>query len=111
MTTQPRIKTTVVGSYPFPDWLGALPSEQRQVIELAYFGGFTHSEIASTLELPVGTVKGRMRLGLGKLRVALGDPHAIGEGLAARPSGRQQLGADDFRLPGIRPRPAVAANS
>src|SRR5215213_4735063 len=35
-----------------------LPSEQSQVIELAYFGGFTHTEIASMLETPVGTVKG-----------------------------------------------------
>jgi RNA polymerase sigma-70 factor (ECF subfamily) len=45
-----------------------LPSEQCQVIELAYFGGFTHTEIAELLETPVGTVKGRMRLGLKKLR-------------------------------------------
>jgi RNA polymerase sigma-70 factor (ECF subfamily) len=48
--------------------LGELPSEQRHVIELAYFGGFTHTEIASMLNTPVGTVKGRMRLGLHKLR-------------------------------------------
>ncbi len=53
--------------------LGELPPEQRQVIELAYFGGFTHTQIAQTLELPVGTVKGRMRLGLTKMRLALGD--------------------------------------
>jgi RNA polymerase sigma-70 factor (ECF subfamily) len=46
----------------------ALPSEQAHVIELAYFGGFTHTEIADILEMPVGTVKGRMRLGLAKLR-------------------------------------------
>lgn len=52
--------------------LDELPSDQRRVIELAYFGGFTHSEIAEMLQLPVGTVKGRMRLGLAKLRVALG---------------------------------------
>jgi RNA polymerase sigma-70 factor, ECF subfamily len=51
-----------------------LPDEQRQVIELAYFGGFTHSEIAEQLKLPAGTVKGRMRLGLTKLRLSLGDP-------------------------------------
>ena len=38
------------------------------MIELAYFGGFTHTEIAEMLETPVGTVKGRMRLGLEKLR-------------------------------------------
>jgi RNA polymerase sigma-70 factor, ECF subfamily len=48
--------------------LGELPPEQRRVIELAYFGGFTHLEIASILGTPVGTVKGRMRLGLQKLR-------------------------------------------
>jgi RNA polymerase sigma-70 factor (ECF subfamily) len=53
--------------------LTALPSEQRQVIELAYFGGFSHSQIADMLKLPAGTVKGRMRLGLSKLRVALDD--------------------------------------
>jgi RNA polymerase sigma-70 factor, ECF subfamily len=46
----------------------ALPPEQSHVIELAYFGGFTHTEIAEILETPVGTVKGRMRLGLEKLR-------------------------------------------
>ena len=54
--------------------LETLPADQRQVIELAYFGGFTHSEIAKMLDLPSGTVKGRMRLGLSKLRIALGDP-------------------------------------
>ena len=48
-----------------------LPAEQSQVIELAYFGGFTHTEIASMLDTPVGTVKGRMRLGLEKLRSRL----------------------------------------
>jgi RNA polymerase sigma-70 factor (ECF subfamily) len=52
--------------------LDHLPSEQSQVIELAYFGGFTHSEIAAMLETPVGTIKGRMRLGLEKMRHALG---------------------------------------
>jgi RNA polymerase sigma-70 factor (ECF subfamily) len=54
--------------------LEELPTEQRQVIELAYFGGFTHTEIADMLDLPPGTVKGRMRLGLSKLRLALGEP-------------------------------------
>ena len=54
--------------------LGELPADQRQVIELAYFGGFSHSQIADMLKLPAGTVKGRMRLGLSKLRLALGDP-------------------------------------
>jgi RNA polymerase sigma-70 factor, ECF subfamily len=58
--------------------LGELPPEQRRVIELAYFGGFTHIEIASMLGAPVGTVKGRMRLGLQKLRDQLHDWEAIG---------------------------------
>jgi RNA polymerase sigma-70 factor (ECF subfamily) len=44
------------------------------VIELAYFGGFTHTEISEMLQLPAGTVKGRMRLGMTKLRLALSDP-------------------------------------
>ena len=57
--------------------LGRLPSEQRQVIELAYFSGFTHTEIADMLNLPVGTVKGRMRLGLTKLRLELGAPAEV----------------------------------
>jgi RNA polymerase sigma-70 factor, ECF subfamily len=57
--------------------LSALPAEQRQVIELAYFGGFTHTQIADMLGAPVGTVKGRMRLGLSKMRLALGDPSEV----------------------------------
>jgi RNA polymerase sigma-70 factor (ECF subfamily) len=57
--------------------LATLPPEQRAVIELAYFGGFTHVQIAEMLELPVGTVKGRMRLGLTKLRFALGAPEEV----------------------------------
>ena len=48
--------------------LDGLPAEQVRVIELAYFGGFTHTEIADMLEMPLGTVKGRMRLGLEKMR-------------------------------------------
>lgn len=55
------------------DALRELPREQARVIELAYFGGFTHTEIAEMLHAPVGTVKGRMRLGLSKLRVTLAD--------------------------------------
>jgi RNA polymerase sigma-70 factor (ECF subfamily) len=52
-----------------------LPAEQLRVIELGYFGGFTHSEIAEMLDTPIGTVKGRMRLGLAKLRDELGPGH------------------------------------
>jgi RNA polymerase sigma-70 factor, ECF subfamily len=53
--------------------LGALPREQSEVIELAFFGGFSHSEIADVLSLPLGTVKGRMRLGLEKIRATLAE--------------------------------------
>jgi RNA polymerase sigma-70 factor (ECF subfamily) len=48
--------------------LVTLPSDQRQVIELAYFNGLTHTEIAARLEIPLGTVKGRQRLALTKMR-------------------------------------------
>lgn len=57
--------------------LGDLPADQREVIELAYFGGFSHTEIAELLGLPPGTVKGRMRLGLAKLRTTLSDPLGV----------------------------------
>jgi RNA polymerase sigma-70 factor (ECF subfamily) len=53
--------------------LGGLPGEQSKVIQLAYFGGFSHSEIASMLGVPLGTVKGRMRLGLEKIRGELAE--------------------------------------
>jgi RNA polymerase sigma-70 factor, ECF subfamily len=57
--------------------LRELPAEQSRIIELAYFGGFTHTEIASMLQMPIGTVKGRIRLGLAKLRVALADAEGL----------------------------------
>ncbi len=54
------------------DALHTLRVEQREVVVLAYFGGLTHSEIAKHLDQPLGTVKTRMRLGLRKMREALG---------------------------------------
>jgi RNA polymerase sigma-70 factor (ECF subfamily) len=48
--------------------LDTLPEPQSRVIELAYFGGFSHTQIAEMLKEPIGTIKGRMRLGLQKLR-------------------------------------------
>ncbi len=54
-----------------------LPDDQRKVIELAYFGGFTHEQIAQMLHAPLGTVKGRMRLALEKLRASMGPTEAV----------------------------------
>ena len=48
--------------------LNTLPAEQLKILELAYFSGYTHVEISELLGLPLGTVKGRMRLGLKKIR-------------------------------------------
>jgi RNA polymerase sigma-70 factor, ECF subfamily len=48
--------------------LNTLPPEQLKILELAYFSGYTHVEISDLLGLPLGTVKGRMRLGLKKVR-------------------------------------------
>lgn len=53
--------------------LETLPAEQSRVIELAYFGGFTHTQIAELVDIPVGTVKGRMRLGLCKMRAEMAE--------------------------------------
>ena len=53
------------------DVLHELPPPQREVIRLAYFGGFTHTQIAQMLDTPVGTVKGRIRLGLDKMRTVM----------------------------------------
>jgi RNA polymerase sigma-70 factor (ECF subfamily) len=52
--------------------LNVLRKEQREIVMLAYYGGFTHSEIAAKLDQPLGTVKTRMRLALKKLREVLG---------------------------------------
>jgi RNA polymerase sigma-70 factor (ECF subfamily) len=50
-----------------------LPAEQRQVIELSFYSGYSHSEIANHLQIPLGTVKGRMGLALNKMRQSLGE--------------------------------------
>ena len=58
--------------------LEALPAEQRQVLELSYYGGMSQSDIAASCSLPLGTVKTRMRLAMQKLRDAWlqGEPES-----------------------------------
>lgn len=51
--------------------LAHLPSDQQQCVNLVYFRGFTHHEVAEQLHIPLGTVKSRIRLALGRLRLAL----------------------------------------
>jgi RNA polymerase sigma-70 factor (ECF subfamily) len=53
--------------------LTKLPEDQLKVVQLAYFGGLSHSEIAEVLGMPLGTVKGRMRLAMEKMRATLAE--------------------------------------
>jgi RNA polymerase sigma-70 factor, ECF subfamily len=64
--------------------LRLLPPEQSRVVGLAYYGGLSHSEIAAMLGTPVGTIKGRMRLGLEKLRLQFAVPLGGGGGGGGR---------------------------
>jgi RNA polymerase sigma-70 factor (ECF subfamily) len=53
-----------------------LPPEQREVIELGFYGGYSHAQIAERLSLPLGTLKKRMRSGLKRLRAALDESYS-----------------------------------
>ena len=54
--------------------VGQLSNEQARVIELAFFEEKSQSEIAAQLQIPLGTVKSRLRLAIGRLRKLLGEP-------------------------------------
>ncbi len=62
------------------DSLNALPPDERQAIELAYFGGFTYREVAVQLDTPEGTIKSRIRSGLQRLRRQLAATGIMAEG-------------------------------
>ena len=53
--------------------LAALPDDQRQVLHMSFFDDKTHSEIAAALDLPLGTVKSRIRLAFGRVKASIGE--------------------------------------
>jgi RNA polymerase sigma-70 factor, ECF subfamily len=59
--------------------LGELPAEQSEVVRLAYFGGFSQTEIASIVGAPLGTVKSRMRLALERIRARMAEGLGVDE--------------------------------
>ena len=66
--------------------LGRLPPEQRECIELAFFAGLSHTQVAARLRQPLGTVKSRIQLGMAKLRAALGAASGAAGGAGSAPA-------------------------
>src|SRR5688500_4276048 len=83
--------------------LNTLPPEQLKILELAYFSGYTHVEIAELVDVPLGTMKGRMRLGLKKMRDYFDHPK-LTRRQEARPGDKEHVLShhrrEDAWLPG-----------
>lgn len=74
--------------------LAALPAEQKQALSLAYFGGYTHQEIADILRQPLGTIKTRIRLAMQKLREHLSDEQSF-DNTSVKASSAYNINKDD----------------
>jgi RNA polymerase sigma-70 factor (ECF subfamily) len=70
--------------------LGTLPPEQLKILELAYFSGYTHLQISELVDVPLGTIKGRMRLGLKKMRDYFDHPK-LTRRQKARPGNKEHV--------------------
>src|SRR5215218_7354833 len=83
--------------------LGTLPPEQLKILELAYFSGYTHLQISELVDVPLGTIKGRMQLGLKKMRDYFEHPKPTRR-QEARPGDREHFLShhrrEDAWLPG-----------
>jgi RNA polymerase sigma-70 factor (ECF subfamily) len=86
------------------DALNTLSPEQRKVLELSYFSGYTHVQVSELLDVPLGTIKGRMRLGLKKMRVYFDHPK-LTRRKEARPGDKEHVlshhGREDAWLPSM----------
>ena len=86
------------------DALTTLPPEQRKVLELSYFSGYTHVQVSELLHVPLGTIKGRMRLGLKKMRAYFDHPK-LTRRKEARPGDKEHVlshhGREDAWLPSM----------
>src|SRR5215217_353018 len=76
--------------------LNTLPPEQLKILELAYFSGYTHSQISVLVDAPLGTIKGRMRLGLKKMRDYFDHPKPTRR-QEARPGNKEHVLRDSFK--------------
>ena len=83
--------------------LNTLPPEQLKILELAYFSGYTHAQISQLVDVPLGTIKGRMRLGLKKMRDYFDHPK-LTRRQEARPGDKEHVLShhrrEDAWLPG-----------